>query len=84
MVFIHMLPYHLHFRSQSTYRAITTRFTDDKTEFQQYLRKVHLQNGHITNHNLTQIGKLISQASGLSPNLTKKKYTLNLNDLSEE
>lgn len=52
-----MLPYHLHFRSQSTYRAITTRFTDDKTEFQQYLRKVHLQNGHITNHNLTQIGK---------------------------
>ena len=31
--------------------------TDDKTEFQQYLRKVHLQNGHITDHNLTQIGK---------------------------
>jgi hypothetical protein len=26
-------------------------------KFQQHLRKVHLQNGHITNHNLTQIGK---------------------------
>ena len=47
MVFIHMLPHHLHSWSQNTHGAITTRFTNNKQLTAYKSEKVHSPNSHI-------------------------------------
>ena len=84
MVFIHMLPHHLHSWSQNTHGAITTRFTNNKQLTAYKSEKVHSPNSHIKHLMINISNKIwltkhhnLNQASWLQPNPILMTYIKN-------